>query len=259
MSRGFVKYDLPIKKEGRYAITFKDYKGYIGTYDIQAGEGTGESNEPSPTMTNSGEEVKTGETITTSETPSDKQIIPQPHTTIQEEETKIVEKTVQATPSPAEKSDTHVNQSSGNVVNVSATVSRDNPGYFLIHSTGSPVTIKTSDNEDWVFEYKTDSGGVGIKVNDLMKKASEEATITNAQEKIYIKAYPYSYKTGAEITITASNTDLLELSDDAARAFGAPPRYTSTDKSTGKSATPIAGLILGLISAAWISKRRLNR
>lgn len=254
VTRGFVKYELPITKDGKYAITFTDYKGYIGTYHIQVGEETAEKPEPARTTVQKVNDTPVKENITPVETVIETEIPTVTRTPVHEEPTVSEEKTAQPTASPTEKQ--AVGPASIKGVTVSTMVSRDDPAYLLIQVKELPVTVMTSDNEDWVFEYKTEPKGAAIKVNDQMKKAAEQATISNGDKKIYLKAYPYSFKTGENITITASNADSITLSDEAALAFGATPRYTAVPTGTTKSPAPAAGIILGIIGAVFLARRK---
>lgn len=251
VSRGFIKDEQPIKKDGKYAITFTDNKGYIGTYYIQVGEALGKNH-----VSSSGpaDIVKEGNlsdiTIPVVETS-----LP-PTVAVQEEPTMSTDIQVQSTPVSATNQTTKDQISSGSTVSFSTMVSRDYPAYLLIDVKGSPVTISTSDNEDWVFEYKTNAKGASVKVNDLMKKASEKVTITDSSDKIFVKAYPYSFKTSENITITSTNSGSINLSDEAAQAYGATPRYSIIPISTTKSPVSVFGIILGMAGAAFIFHQR---
>jgi len=254
VTKGLVKYEIPIKEQGTFSVIFNDYKGYIGTYPIQVGEEIKEpSQEPSPTGT-------TQETTPITEIPTQNPTIKNTEkpTSKPTEEPGVVETTVTPTEKPTldEKNDGNVSIS-GSEISSQAQVSRDSPGYFLVSVKKSPATIKTSANADWVLEYKTSADAAGVKINDKMKEASEEAIIKTDSKNIYVKVYPYSYKSGQEITLSASNADAITLSDEAAKSFGAPPRYGSQSTSgTRKSPAPLAGIILGIIGAAWIIRRK---
>ena len=251
VSKSLVKYELPITEQGGYSIIFNDYKGYIGSYPVQVVEETEKPIKipsPTPSITESNPVVdKPTEKAT--EEPTKK-----PTTTQIQETVKVVPTDV-VTLQP-ESVGKNISPS-GTDVALTTQVSRDSPGYFVVLVKKTPVTIKTSANADWVLEYKTTPTAALVKVNEKMKEAAEEATITTDTKEIYLKVYPYSYKTGEEVTVTASNADAVRLSDDAAKVFGAPPRYgIQNTSSTGKSPAPIAGLILGIIGAAWITRRK---
>ncbi|PKP54547.1 MAG: hypothetical protein CVT90_00715, partial [Candidatus Altiarchaeales archaeon HGW-Altiarchaeales-3] len=250
VTKGLVKYELPVKEQGTYSVIFNDYKGYIGTYPIQIGE---ETKEPSSTET-----MK--ETVSPTDRPTSKPTgeptaNPTRNPTPESVETGIT-LTPTEKPTPGEKTVEPVSIS-GSEISSTAQVSRDSPGYFEVSVSKAPVIIKTSANADWVLEYKKSAEAAVVKINEKMKEASEEASIDTDSEKIYIKVYPYSYKSGEEVTVSASNADAITLSDEAAQAFGAPPRYGSQSSSgTGKSPAPLAGIILGIIGAALIIRRK---
>jgi len=260
VTRGFVKNELPITEEGPYSVIFNDYKGYIGSYHIQVGEGTTVADaQPSQSLSPvpDEKEVNATKATTATENPTD---YPTSQTTQKSVETTKV--TAESTPSMTEPTPSATSAqviSTGSASEISSTsqVSRDTPGYFLVRVKESPVQIQTSANEDWVLEYKAGSDAAIVKVNDWMKEAAEEATITQDTDRIFIKVYPYSYKTGAEITMTASNAHSIALSDEAAQAFGAPPRYGAVVSSENtQSPAPIAALICGIFGATWIFRRK---
>ncbi|MFH0966912.1 MAG: hypothetical protein V1862_04425 [Methanobacteriota archaeon] len=254
VTKGLVKYEMPIKEQGAYSVIFNDYKGYIGTYSIQIGEETKEpSQEPSPTGT-------TQEPVSLTEIPTQN---PVDESTNKPSNLSTQEPVVDGTKvPPTQKSVPDVTVSEtlsnpGSEISSTAQVSRDSPGYFVVSVQKSPIIIKTSANADWVLEYKTSPDAASVKINDKMKEASEEASISTDSKKIYVKVYPYNYKSGQEVTLSASNADAITLSDEAALSFGAPPRYGSQSQSgTGKSPAPLAGILLGIIGAAWVIRRK---
>jgi len=252
VSRSLVTYELPIEEPGHYSVVFNDYKGYIGTYPVQVGEETQEkpatdpvvteTENPKPTPT----DEPTSEPTRTNPIASDKPSAQDPAGT----DTPELKSTIQ------EPSATHPKAGS-ETLSTTQQVSRDSPGYFLVTVKKAPVTLITSDNEDWVMEYKLNEDGAGVKINDQMKAAAEKVTITEDISEIFLKVYPYNYKTGSEVTITASNAAQIQLSDTAARAFGAPPRYGSQGgAAAGKSPSPVFALFAGLIGAALLVTRR---
>jgi len=248
VSRGLMKYELPIKEPGAYEITFTDSKGFIGTYTVQVGEEKGSST-ATPTPVETAAPV-VHETETTNPA---KTTVSQAPTT---EPTKI-SPSLTSSETKTSGNTTEVKQVPVEGISSTAPASRDSPAYFLVSVNQAPVTISTSSDEDWVMEYKTSQGSAGVKVNDKAKGSPEQATITDSTKEIYLKVYPYSYKSSDEVTITASNAASVELSDTAAQAFGAPPRYgTSTTSGEKKSPAPLAGIILGLAGAAWFMRRK---
>jgi hypothetical protein len=244
VTKGLVKYEQPVKEQGIYSVTFHDSKGYIGSYPVQIGE---ETKEPIKAISTTGP-------VATTEGGAD--------TPTQKPTPKPTEKPSEVTPAPTPLpqsspggKQTESFSSSEPVITKTTHVSRDSPGYFTVLVKKTPITITTSANADWVLEYKVSPDAAMVKVNDNMKEAAEKATITADTKHIFIKVYPYNYKSGEEVTITANNAEDISLSDEAAKAFGAPPRYGS-DNTPGKSPAPLAGMILGLIGAAWCIRRR---
>ena len=257
VSRGLVKYELPIKDQGEYSIIFTDYKGYIGTYPVQVGEVTPATTVPAGTSSPEPPvNVTEKPPVKPTEIPINKPTESAPPVPSKE----ATQQPVQTIPAETQKPTVTATSEEGKKlsgVSSSAQVSRDSPGYFKVNVKQTPITIGTSDNADWVLEYKTSSTGAGMKVNDQMKEAAEKVTISDDIKEVYLKVYPYSYKAGSEVTITADNADTVTLSDDAAKAFGAPPRYGNQATNTsGKSPAPLAALIMGIISAAYLVRRK---
>lgn len=249
VSRGLMKYELPIKEPGTYSITFNDSKGYVGTYSVQVGEEGGSTPAtpvPAATLLPVVHETQSPlPTKNASEVPS-----------VSPQTTRIQTLTPSSGPTTqVNGNETHPVSTGG--VTSTAQVSRDAPAYFLVSVKQVPVTISTSTEDDWVFEYKTNPSAAVVKVNEKGKGSAEQATITDDTKEIYLKVYPYSYKSTGPVTITATNAESVRLSDKAAQAFGAPPRYGSTPSSEPtKSPAPLAGVIIGFIGAAWILRRK---
>lgn len=245
VSRGLVKYELPITEQGTYSVIFHDYKGYIGTYQIQVGGGEARSEKtPEGKVT----ESPTPKPVSTEETPA-------PVATTQSptpDSTQIPS----STPTSEKSSPSSVSEGSGSTQKITTQVSRDSPAYFLISVKETPVTISTSAEDDWVLEYKSSADAAVVKVNDKMKNEAETATISGDTSEIYVKVYPYSYKTSGEVTISASNAHSISLSDVATKAFGAPPRYGEKSAETTQSPAPLAGVVLGICGALWCIRRR---
>ncbi len=248
VSRGLMKYELPIKEPGKYSIDFTDSKGYIGTYDVQVGEaGSSTPVTTEPVATSAPVVHETEKPLPTKTIADEPQVSPEP--------TKPV-----PSQTPVGTS-TQVNNS-GNVTSITdgisstVQVSRDSPAYFLVSVKQVPVSISTSSEEDWVLEYKTNPSAAGVKVNEKSKGSPEQITVSESTKEVFLKVYPYSYKSSGDVTITADNADTISLSDSAAQAFGAPPRYGSSSASgQTKSPSPLAGVILGIIGAALILRR----
>lgn len=245
VSRGLVKYELPITEQGSYSVIFHDYKGYIGTYHIQVGEGE-ESSEKIPAVTVT--ESSTPKPVSMEETPAPVTTTPS-HTPTS---TQIPS----STPTSEKSSTSSVSEGTGPIQKITTQVSRDSPAYFLISVKETPVTISTSAEDDWVLEYKTADDAAVVKVNDKMKNEAETATISGDTSEIYGKVYPYSYKSSGEVTISASNAHSISLSDVATKAFGAPPRYGEKSTETAQSPAPLAGVVLGICGALWCIRRR---
>ncbi len=248
VSRGLMKYELPIKEPGAYEITFTDSRGFIGTYTVQVGEEK-ESSTAAPTPAETAAPtVHETDTTTPAKTSGSPAVTTEP-----------TKSTPSLTPSETKAPVNTTGDKPIQVEGVSSTApaSRDSPAYFLVSVKQSPVTISTSSDEDWVMEYKTAPGSAGVKVNDKGKGSPEQATITDSTKEVYLKVYPYSYKSSDDVTITASNAASVGLSDTAAQAFGAPPRYGNSNASgEKKSPAPLAGVVLGLAGAAWLLRRK---
>ncbi|HWQ67617.1 MAG TPA: hypothetical protein VN372_12220 [Methanospirillum sp.] len=252
VTKGVVKYDLPLKTAGGYSVTFTDSKGLIGSYMIQV-EGSEETttSEPSDGVTNA--------TITPEKTkiPTDtnEPVVTPTKTTSAKNVTQTL------TPSPAStESKTSTNQtmsSDAGEVRVSAEISRDSPGYFLVTLDKTPVTIGTSANDDWVLEYKLSSTSAGVKVNENMKAAAEKVTISDDVKQVFLKVYPYSYKSAENVEISMTAAGTVVLSDEAAQAFGAPPRYGSVSATTTtKSPFPLGLVIISIIGSIFAFRRK---
>lgn len=253
VNRGLIKYELPITRQGAYTIIFHDYKGYIGTYTVQVGEG--ETVAPTAIATEKPTEKPTvqGTVAPVADTPT---VEKTPEPTVSPV---ITQSTSAVTTTPTTVATTQSVSPAGSTgpgVSGTAKVSRDAPAYFLVTVKQTPVTISTSAEDDWVLEYKVKPDAAVVKVNDKMKNEAETATISDNTKEVYLKVYPYSYKSAGEVTITANNAESVALSDAAAKAFGAPPRYGNSQATgTSKSPAPVAGMILGLICAVWLIRK----
>jgi len=249
VSRGLLKYELPIKEPGKYEITLNDSRGFIGTYPVQVGE---ESKSSTTTPEPAGTEVPAVHETETSVSQKNSEHLtvttPEPTksaSSVTPSETKVTQNKTEDKPVSVEG------------ISSTASVSRDAPAYFLVSVKQAPVTVSTSSDEDWVLEYKTTPGSAAIKVNEKGKGSPEQVTVKDSIQEIYLKVYPYSYKSTGDVTITASNVASIELSDKAAQAFGAPPRYGNSGSSgEQKSPAPLAGVVLGIISAALLLRRK---
>lgn len=248
VSRGLMKYELPIKEAGTYVITFNDSKGIIGTYPVQVGD-----EKAALTVTPTAEETE-APTVHQTEIATEAKVSHTP--TPQAEKTKSVASPIPAVTSiPDNKSSDKPIPIEG--ISTTAPASRDSPVYILVTVKQAPVTISTSSDDDWVLEYKLNQGSASVKVNDKGSGSPEQVKITESTPEIYLKVYPYSYKSTGDVTITASNAETVGLSDKAAQAFGAPPRYGNTKaQEEKKSPAPLAGVVLGLISAVWLLRRK---
>lgn len=226
VSRGEFKNALPIKEGGNYEVTFSDYSGFIGRYMFYV-----EKKQPSGGSAD----------ITHQETSVAQDTRPVSTVTQKPVETDSIKPAV----SQGEKI-------SG--VSASADVSRDNPAYFLVKLTGSPVTIQTCEMSDWVLEYKKSADDPMIRINEHMGTTHETAIIESDGTELFIKVYPYSFKATERVTITADSAESITLSNDAAVAFGVPPRYGSDTKETP---FPVLGFIAGiLLVMVMIGKRK---
>jgi len=222
VDRGLIKYELPITEPGPYEVTFADYDGFIGKYAITSEERDG--HRPTGEL----------EQVTAGATPI-QTVVP---------ETQAIQT---STTKPAKISG----------ISASGDVSRDAPAYFIITADKTPLTFQTSDNTDWVIEYKTSPDGVKIKVNEEMGNIPETVTVKESVSDIYLKVYPYSYKAAEKVTITADTASSVALSDDAAKAFAAPPRYgTSAGQAGTKTPIPIGIILISLVIGLGIFIKR---
>lgn len=256
VNRGLMKYDLPIKEPGSYSITFYDSEGYIGSYPVQVGEETKSPQvTPEPTESQAPESHETSSSTPPTNTPVPTKI----HDSLPDTSGPVASQTI-VSPAPTKSSENITKTAPVLTGGVSATtqVSRDSPAYFMVSVKQVPVTISTSTEDDWVLEYKTSMNSAGVKVNDKGKGSAEQVTITDNVSEIYLKVNPYSYKSAGDVTITATNAISVDLSDKSAQAFGAPPRYGSSNTSSTptKSPAPLAAVIIGFIGAALIIRRR---
>lgn len=237
VSRGVIKYELPIEEPGTYNVSFTDYDGFIGKYTIVSEEKDNYTTET---------EVLPVESIATG-TP-----VPELSSSLGSIQTRATnEPKPVSTENPVEKEKPKT--ISG--ISASAESSRDSPAYFLIATNETPITIQTSDNSDWVFEYKTSPESAPIKINDEMGDEAETVTITDSVSQIYLKAYPYSYKASEEVTIRSDKAQSVALSDDAAKAFGVPPKYGS-EKKEKETPIPLWVVLTGLVSSLFIFVKR---
>lgn len=236
VSHGSVKYQLPIEEPGSYEVSFSDYDGYIGTYTIAVEE----KDNYHQTDDETSDGILSSEKVTTEQEPS-------VTNTPESEENNTP--TTKIKPSVSEKI-------SG--VSSSADASRESPAYFLVIANKTPVSIQTSDNEDWVMEYKTSSDSAEVKVNEEMGGASETITLSDPVSEIYLKVYPYSYKSSQKVTINSDVASSVSLSDSAAKAFGAPPRYgdSKEGKTETKSPLPVWVILVSIGICLIISGKR---
>lgn len=225
VSRGEFKSALPIKEGGNYEVIFSDYSGFIGRYSFHV-----EKKQPSGISP-----VSTHE-----ETPAPTGTSP------------VSDVTQKPVESDSKKPVSSIGERISGV-SASADVSRDNPAYFVVKLTDSPVTIQTCDLSDWVFEYKRSGDDPMIRVNEHMGTTPETVVIENAGGELYLKVYPYSFKATEKVTITADSAESITLSNDAAKAFGVPPRYGSESKDTP---FPIIGFIAGILSVMILVGKR---
>lgn len=137
-----------------------------------------------------------------------------------------------------------------NALQVSAKVSRDAPGYFLITANETNVLIQTSSGVDWVMEYITDDRTDSWKVNDKGRDGTEDISLTvNPDDRIYVKVYPYSFTAMEDITLFAQNAKDIGVSSIAAEKFGSPG-------TTPGSPLPIVVVIAALgLAMTLICKR----
>lgn len=227
VSGGKVSYELPIAEPGTYDVSFTDYDGFIGKYSIVSEEKDLYHLTGKPDVTQHVEPVTSAK-------------LPEPETT------KVV-----VTTTPVSIQEKITGQSA------TAEVSRDNPGYFTVSTNKTPIIIQTSDNTDWVLEYKTTTEGAGIKVNEEMGNAHESVTISDSVHEIYLKVYPYSFKASDKVTITGDTATSISLSDTAAKAFGVPPRYGSSETSGTETPLPIGIVLVSLIFGfIFLGKRK---
>ncbi|NLV26659.1 MAG: hypothetical protein GXY48_05790 [Methanomicrobiales archaeon] len=231
VSHSVVKYQHRIVEPGLYEISFSDYNGFIGTYEIVTEEKdlyslTGGKSVIIPTVTS---DLAIKPALVGDEKPS---VTMKPEVS---DDTKDIEEQPRGI----------TGVSSG------AEVSRDSPAYFMITTNETPILIQTSKNSDFVMEYKTSPDAAIIKVNDEIGNAPETVKISESVSEIYLKVYPYSYKSTDMVTVTADTAESISLSDTAAKAFGVPPRYGNDKKSGNETPLP-SWIILVALSASMM-------
>ncbi len=226
VSGGRVKYELPIQEPGTYEVSFTDYDGFIGKYSIVSEE-RDQYHLTAP--------IETSETASASASEPD------------------IKETVKATATP-----TPITPEKITGITAEAEVSRDNPAFFVIITNKTPIIIQATGKTDLVFEYKTMQDGASVKVNEEMGTSPETVTITESVPEIYLKVYPYSFKAAEKVTITADTANTIALSDTAAKAFGAPPRYGGTSEQNGQETpVPVVLVLLSLvIGMSFFIKRK---
>ena len=227
VSRGEFKNALPIKEGGNYEVTLSDYNGLIGKYTFyvekkQSGGSADSIHQETPAL----KDTQTTLPVST-----------------------VTQKPVESDTKPASSQGEKI---SG--VSVSADVSRDNPAYLLVTLTDSPVTIQTCDASDWVLEYKKSVDDPMVRINEHMGSTHETVVIESDGSELFLKVYPYSFKATERVTITADSAESIVLSNDAAVAFGVPPRYGSDTKETP---FPLMGMLAGILSVmVMLGKRK---
>ncbi|HWQ63857.1 MAG TPA: hypothetical protein VN429_05530, partial [Methanospirillum sp.] len=124
VSRGLMKYELPIKEPGTYAITFNDSKGFIGTYPVQVGE---EKAAATATPTSAETEAPT---VHETETPAQAKVSHTPATPSVEQ----TKSAASLTPAETKNAENKSSDKPISIEGISATapVSRDSPAYILI-------------------------------------------------------------------------------------------------------------------------------
>lgn len=94
-------------------------------------------------------------------------------------------------------------------------------------------------------------------MNEEMGNTPETVTVTESVSHVYLKVYPYSYKSAEKVTITVDTASSVALSDDAAKAFAVPPRYgTSTGQAGTKTPIPIWISLISLVIGLGIFIKR---
>ncbi len=234
---------ITVTKAGKYQISFNDYAGYIGTYVIEVVDPDPVKPEVEATHVQSEPASDTTVGLTTAPTTV-------PTTTNATVDEKIENATTHGTDVPSESLST-----GGEALTLKTEISRDSPAYIMVSTAGFPLSIKTSDNEDFVIEYMYDKEGAPIKVNDKLGKGSEELTINDEISNLYLKVYPNSYSVSGKVEITANQAKSIELSDDAADAFNAPPRYGTKTETSTQSPLPVWLVLIGLVCALLINRR----
>lgn len=121
---------------------------------------------------------------------------------------------------------------SENTKEVSAVVSRDAPGYFLIIANATDIGVYTSPDVDWVIEYLTDDRTEPWKVNDRGRDGREEILLTvNPDDRIYVKVYPYSFTAIEDLTLYGTGVAEISSSWIAEEKFGSTSATPQTPSS----------------------------
>ncbi|MBN1167860.1 MAG: hypothetical protein JXA44_12145 [Methanospirillaceae archaeon] len=121
---------------------------------------------------------------------------------------------------------------SENTKEVSAVVSRDAPGYFLVIAGAPDVAVFTSEGADWVMEYLTDDRTEPWKVNDRGRDGREEILLeVNPDDRIYVKVYPYSFTAIDDLILYGTNVAEISSSWIAEEKFGSGSATPQTPSS----------------------------
>ena len=108
---------------------------------------------------------------------------------------------------------------SATAVSAQGDASRDNPLFFTVEPAGSgPLVIITSASEDWIVEY-TGSEGNMITLEEQGGSVSPAIVINDSGAPQYFKVYPSRYSVTADISISATNADSIEVSGSVPEAF----------------------------------------
>jgi hypothetical protein len=134
------------------------------------------------------------------------------------------------------------------VVSAHTKSSKDNPAYFAITGGIGLVTIRTSSSIDWIIEYADDMGIIHL-VNQQGEQNPEQIQVQAKGKPIYLKVYPFSLSTSAEVFVYAENATSVVISPTMPAPFvAAAPRTTTPESSVmpllGASAVGIAILVM---------------
>jgi len=104
-------------------------------------------------------------------------------------------------------------------------------------SGNGPLVITTSASDDWIVEYPGSEGNL-ITLEEQGGSVSPAIVINNTGSPQYFKVYPSRYSVTADISISATNADSIEVSGSVPEEFDQaqqppPPQETQSPLPAG--------------------------